>query len=902
MKKIILLATVIFLSTSSHLMAQRVIAFYAGWENAASSIQWDKVTDANYAFLVPSSVADGSLETWSNYQQQLFKDFITATASSGIRRHISIGGADGSGTGQAYSSYFRTIANNATKRQTFATNIANWVNGGNPAGVVLDGVDIDWEWPGSSDGAAFTNLMSAVRTALDNINPAFELSADVFPSIWNNEGIKTDVYQYVDHFNIMCYDYDNQANHSTYQEAVNSVNYWTTTRSLSADKICLGLPFYGRLQGPNQLGSQEKYKVITASNAATASQTDVYNGWYYNGQPTIKSKTELAINEGLKGVMIWEVSQDRTDQYSLLDAIDEVINDPSTCIKPDFARTDTSICGLSSISLSSGISTTGYTYEWKKDGEVISSASSTSYSATTGGKYEVYATKTANGCTKSDVITVIDEFEEIDMGGIIAVCGSSDATLDAGISGSGISYSWSPGNETTQTITTSTIGTYTVTLSDDNSKCPNKSGTVEVSSASLDLSGDETCGPSGEVTLKVNTGGGPFSWFDAETDGSLLEVGNEYTTTISSNSTFWVQNTGGSVSYTVGRPASNFGDANFTGYNSYQSTNLKYQLEFDALQELTIDSVTIWGDWSTNTASVVLTVLESDGSTQVGTTTFQYTADGGGGVSFRVPVGITVPAGTGYLLDFDETDVAIGWEEDSEALPWSTYGESGVISFNTSIDPQWGDDGRRWISAYDWKVSTGEPCPRESVQATILSCSAPVVSITSPTNNSSVEKNETVSLQASATDADGTIASVTYTITKGATTVSTQSGNGTTSSWNAAWTPTEEGNYTITATATDDNGNSTTSSSIDISVTGAITAIEGNISETISISPNPSTNVFNIELNGTFHYQLFTVSGQLVTEGDATQQVAFGENLSVGAYYLQISDNQQVYTTKIIKQ
>jgi GH18 family chitinase len=46
---------------------------------------------------------------------------------------------------------------------------------------------------------------------------------------------------------------------------------------------------------------------------------------YYNGINTIKKKMQFAQKENLAGVMIWEISHDTNDDYSLLKAINEAI-------------------------------------------------------------------------------------------------------------------------------------------------------------------------------------------------------------------------------------------------------------------------------------------------------------------------------------------------------------------------------------------------------------------------------------------------------------------------------------------------------------------------------------------------------------------------------------------------
>ena len=82
--------------------------------------------------------------------------------------------------------------------------------------------------------------------------------------------------------------------------------------------LILGLPFYGR--DPNT-----DYKVLIQGDAANASLLDELDGIHYNGIPTIQKKVKLA-QERAAGVMIWELSQDVQNQYSLLKAINDMLS------------------------------------------------------------------------------------------------------------------------------------------------------------------------------------------------------------------------------------------------------------------------------------------------------------------------------------------------------------------------------------------------------------------------------------------------------------------------------------------------------------------------------------------------------------------------------------------------
>ena len=105
------------------------------------------------------------------------------------------------------------------------------------------------------------------------------------------------------------------AGHSPFAYAERSLSYWLA-RGLPHAKAVLGVPFYER-------PTWHPYKDLVASDEQAADvDSIVYQGTtvHYNGVPTIKRKTELALERG-GGVMIWHLSQDTVDDTSLLEAI-----------------------------------------------------------------------------------------------------------------------------------------------------------------------------------------------------------------------------------------------------------------------------------------------------------------------------------------------------------------------------------------------------------------------------------------------------------------------------------------------------------------------------------------------------------------------------------------------------
>ena len=93
------------------------------------------------------------------------------------------------------------------------------------------------------------------------------------------------------------------------------------------EKLNLGLPFYGYDFKGSNVGTLVYSQIVDKfSGSQNEDQLTEPNGavLYYNGIPTIKSKTELALDKA-GGIMIWQLRQDAGGANSLLGAINAVI-------------------------------------------------------------------------------------------------------------------------------------------------------------------------------------------------------------------------------------------------------------------------------------------------------------------------------------------------------------------------------------------------------------------------------------------------------------------------------------------------------------------------------------------------------------------------------------------------
>lgn len=289
------------LGTSAIPAGFKVVGYLPSWAGAVNQVQYSKLTHINYAFVIPNG--SGGLGAIDNVSK--LQSLVSTAHANGVKVSISIGGwnnGDDSG--------FESLAANSGTRTTFVNNVLNMVNQYN-----LDGADIDWEYP--NDGASANNysaLMQQLSTALHNQGKL--LTAAVISN--DGSSINANVFGYVDFLNLMAYDGDGP-NHSPYSLAQTSLNYWIG-RGLPKAKAILGVPFYGR-------EPYTSYADILAGGGSPNS--DTWNGIGYNGIPTIKSKTSLALSQG-GGIMMWELSQDATGANSLLSAIYDQLSGGTT--------------------------------------------------------------------------------------------------------------------------------------------------------------------------------------------------------------------------------------------------------------------------------------------------------------------------------------------------------------------------------------------------------------------------------------------------------------------------------------------------------------------------------------------------------------------------------------------
>jgi len=285
----------------------RIIGYVTDTGTVISQIRFDQVTHINYAFVLPRE--DGTLLPLANPWK--LSDLVALAHEHGVKVLISVGG-------WGYDRQFEQLAADPAARARFISELTDLVKTHN-----LDGVDVDWEYPdpapSDNDSARnFADLMQELNTVMHSQDKL--LTAAVAALGPSADSILAETFEYVDFLNVMVYDGSGQA-HAPFDYAQAALDYWAD-RGLPADQTVLGVPFYSR---PHETPYRKLVQVN--ADAAYTDTIDYYGSMVnYNGIPTMKEKTELALRRA-SGIMIWTLNDDTSDETSLLKAIYETVHD-----------------------------------------------------------------------------------------------------------------------------------------------------------------------------------------------------------------------------------------------------------------------------------------------------------------------------------------------------------------------------------------------------------------------------------------------------------------------------------------------------------------------------------------------------------------------------------------------
>ena len=330
-----------------------VVGYYGGW-SAYSGYTPDKIpaaqlTQVHYAFATINTSTHRVVLADPAQDRRNFEAFRRLKQSyPHLRVLLSVGGWD-------YSAGFSAAAATAASREAFAQSCLDLV-----LQYGLDGVDIDWEYPVSGSGGRpadrqnFTLLLQAIRAKFDaqgaKDGNRYLLSAAISGSASYLKNIELKkVAAVTDTLFLMAYDlhgpwdsyadllaplYTPSAASPQYKTSVDEMVSRLLSAGAPANKLVLGMPFYGYLYtgvSGNGLYSRfssaksVSYSTIVSSylnkpgltaglHAEARVPTLSGNGMFltYENPASIGEKAAYARKRGLAGVGAWELSQDRS--------------------------------------------------------------------------------------------------------------------------------------------------------------------------------------------------------------------------------------------------------------------------------------------------------------------------------------------------------------------------------------------------------------------------------------------------------------------------------------------------------------------------------------------------------------------------------------------------------------
>jgi hypothetical protein len=251
---------------------------------------------------------------------------------------------------------FSDAALTPTSRFAFAREVQKWVKQYN-----LDGVDIDWEYPGSSasgiksrpqDKENFTLLLEALRTVLGN-NAWISVAGTGDNGYIKNVDI-AGISKHINYFNLMSYDFTagetgergnkHQANLYPSDLALNNLSVAGYIENLEkagmpSEKILMGLPFYGRRgssftktfdQIRQDYLNKNGYKVVWDDTAKAPYIVDNKGNFFlsFDNALSIYYKGQYVLEHCLGGMFSWQSNMDNAN--ILAAAMDLAVNDPVT--------------------------------------------------------------------------------------------------------------------------------------------------------------------------------------------------------------------------------------------------------------------------------------------------------------------------------------------------------------------------------------------------------------------------------------------------------------------------------------------------------------------------------------------------------------------------------------------
>jgi len=236
--------------------SKKIVGYFSEWRNAnypISRVDLSKVTHINYAF----AVIDPDTYALTGYESWILNEVVTAAHNQGVKVLMSVGGWYG-------SRYFTKMTSSKSNMEKFAESCKSLVEQ-----YHVDGIDIDWEYPGregacntpdlANDTDNYLTLLEILREKLGT-DTLITAAVSITPFEKNGSPINdlAPYAKYFDFINVMGYDFAGSWSSVISHHAAlytpeagdmlsvsSGVKNWLD-RNFPAEKIVVGVPAYGK--------------------------------------------------------------------------------------------------------------------------------------------------------------------------------------------------------------------------------------------------------------------------------------------------------------------------------------------------------------------------------------------------------------------------------------------------------------------------------------------------------------------------------------------------------------------------------------------------------------------------------------------------------------------------------